>query len=38
MSVPVGILVEYEGMEWSPANTPEADVTVQNSVLIVIYW
>lgn len=36
MSVPVGVIVEYEGMECSPAHTPGAEVSVQNSALVVI--
>lgn len=28
LSVPVGILIEYEGMEWSPTLIPKAEVSV----------
>lgn len=31
VSIPVGILVEYEGIEWSPADIPKAEVGVLNS-------
>ena len=30
VSVPVGILTEYEGMEWSPVHTPGAAVDMMN--------
>lgn len=37
MSIPVGISMEYEGVDWSPANSPGAEASVQSSIPIVLF-
>lgn len=36
LPVPMGVLVEYEGMEWTPVSTAKVEVSALNSVPLII--